>query len=383
MLEDVAMARHDPLYNAAELERAVDAAGLDALIARSGRNVAYLSGMRFPGTLGRLQDFAYSPRAVLVVWPRHAEPTLLASQIAAGLARRWSWIVDVRAYTEYRESPFILAATVLAERGLARGRIGVERRELGAAHWDELRAALPDAEIVDCTELLEQVRNIKTARELALLRRSAEIQDQAHFEVFAGARSGDTERELHARMIAALLRLGADSAHGMLQASTNPVTYGGEGDTPVERGVAVRTDYVSYVQGYAANLSRMAVMGPPTREQELRYATLLAIHRETIATMLRPGVEAQAVYAFVRDRLIAAGYPRVAGLVGHSIGVWWHQEEPMLVPGESRALRAGMVLCLEPILDGYWHLQDEIIVTDNDPQLLSTGFDTSRLFEMG
>ena len=39
--------------------------GFDAVVARSGRNVAYLSGMRFPGTLGRLQDFAHSPRAAL------------------------------------------------------------------------------------------------------------------------------------------------------------------------------------------------------------------------------------------------------------------------------------------------------------------------------
>jgi Xaa-Pro aminopeptidase len=357
--------------------------GLHALVARSGRNVAYLSGMRFPGTLGRLQDFAYSPRAALVVWPQAGEPALVASRIAAGLARRWAWIAEVREYTEYTESPFALAGALLAERGLARGRVGVERRELSAAHWDELRAALPHAELLDCTDLLEGVRNIKTPGELALLRRSAAIQDQAHLEVFGSARPGDSERELHARMIAALLRLGADSAHGMLQASTNPVTYGGEGDTPIERGVAVRTDYVSYLDGYAANLSRMAVMGRPSAAQAARYAALHAVHIETIATMLRPGIPAQAVYAFARDRLVAAGSGQVAGLVGHSTGVWWHQEEPMLVPGETRPLRPGMVLCLEPILDGFWHLQDEILITDGDPELLSTGFDTGRLFEMG
>ncbi|MEZ4570878.1 MAG: hypothetical protein R2849_11240 [Thermomicrobiales bacterium] len=50
---------------------------------------------------------------------------------------------------------------------------------------------------------------------------------------------------------------------------------------------------------------------------------------------------------------------------------------------ETRELRPGMVVCLEPILDGFWHLQDEILITDNDPELLSTMFDTSRLYEMG
>lgn len=377
------MATGDPRYNAVELERMFRDEGYDAIVARSGRNVAYLTGMRFPGTLGRLQDFANAPRAALVVWPRQGEPTLLASHIAAGVAARECWLSDIRGYTEYSESPYALAAQVLRERGLAGGRIGVERREFGVAQWDDFVAGVPGAELVDCTDALEAVRNIKTPAELALLRTAVEIQDAAHLEVFAGARAGDTERELHARMIAALLRLGSDSAHGMLQASTNRITYGGEGDTPINTGTAVRTDYVSYYNGYAANLSRMAVMGQPSAEQEALYAALLGVHRATITTVLRPGVEAREVYAFFRRQMEAAGHPHVAGLVGHSTGIWWHQEEPMLVPSESRPLRAGMVICLEPILDGYWHLQDEILIRDNGPEVLSVGFDTSRLFVMG
>jgi Xaa-Pro aminopeptidase len=370
-------------HNAGLLDAAMAEQGYDALITRSGRNVAYLSGMTFPGTLGRLQDFAYAPRAVLVVWARQGEPVLIASAIAAGLARERSWVEDIRVYREYVESPYRLAAEVLAERGLASGRIGVERRELGAEHWDELRLALPAAEMLDCTDALEAVRNIKTPRELELLRTAVEIQDAAHLEVFASARPGVSERELHAAMVASMLRNGADSAHGMLQAGTTPVTYGGEGDTRIQPGVAVRTDYVCYYKGYAANLSRMAVMGPASAGQRERYQTLRAVHLDTIRTMLRPGVPAEDVYAYARERLVEARSTVVAGLVGHSIGVWWHQEEPMLVPGEARRLLPGMLVCLEPILDGFWHLQDEILITDGGPELISTTFDTSELYEMG
>jgi len=377
------MSRPEPLYNAAELTRTIERNGFDALVARSGRNVAYLSGMRFPGTLGRLQDFAHAPRAALVVWPRNAEPTLLASHIAVGVAARHSWITDIRGYTEYSESPAVLAARQVRERGFAGGRIGVERREFGAEQWDAFAAELPGAELVDCTDALEAVRNIKTAQELALLRRAAALLDEAHLKVFGTARPGDSERDLHARMVGTLLRSGADSAHGMLQASANPVTYGGEGNTRIARGIAVRTDYVCYLEGYAANLSRMAVMGPPSDEQQALYATLRRVHLATIAADLRPGNPARSVYEAFRGRMEAAGHPQVAGLVGHSIGVWWHQEEPMLAPSEARELRAGMVVCLEPILDGFWHLQDEILISNTGPELISADFDTSQLFEMG
>ena len=371
-----------PIHNDDLLQSEIADLELDALIIRSGRNVAYLSGMTFPGTLGRLQDFTYAPRATLIVWPTAGEPTLVASAIAAGLAEERSWIEDVRVFREYIESPYALGARLLAERGLSSGRIGIERRELGADHWIELQEALPAAELIDCTDMLESVRNIKTPAELDLLRTSAEIQDEAHLKVFSEARPGDTERDLHARMVARMIENGAESAHGMLQASTTAATYGGEGDVPIHPGVAVRTDYVSYYRGYAANLSRMAVMGAASSSQAERYADLLDVHQSTIQNALRPAMSAEAVYNYGRERMIEKRSSVVAGLIGHSLGVWWHQEEPMLIPGEKRQLRPGMVVCLEPILDGYWHLQDEILITDGEPELISTMFDTSKLFEM-
>jgi Xaa-Pro aminopeptidase len=377
------MPRREPIFNQTELQRAFAEQNLDAIVARSGRNVAYLSGMNFPGTLGRLQDFANAPRAALVVWTRQGEPALFVSNIARGLAERLSWIEDIRSYIDYVDSPYVTVARDLRSRGLGTGRIGVERREFGVDNWQAFAAELPDAELVDVTDLLEGVRNIKTEAEIALMRRAVEIQGEAHLDVFRTARRGDTEKKLHTRMITAMLRLGAERAHGMLQASTNPITYGGESPVPIDRGVVVRTDYVCYYHGYPANLSRMAVMGTPSAEQEARYQTLLTVHRATIDQMLRPGVAASAVWEFVRERFTDAGFDWNVGLVGHSTGVWWHQEEPMLVPNESRLLRAGMVVCLEPILEGFWHLQDQILITESDPVILSDRFGIDQLFVMG
>lgn len=237
--------------------------------------------------------------------------------------------------------------------------------------------------MIDCTDLLESVRNVKTPGEIALLQQAVKIQDQAHLEVFSQAGPGDTERQLHARMVGRMLELGAASAHGMLQSSRTPMTYGGEGDVPIERGVAVRTDYVCYYEGYAANLSRMAVMGQPSQEQRDHYGALLQTHRATIQQTLVAGTPVNRIHAFVKQQFEAAGFPWNKSLVGHSIGVWWHQEEPMFVPHETRALRANMVVCLEPILEDFWHLQDQVLITEDGPELMSSDFDTSALFVMG
>src|SRR6185437_7697319 len=152
------MQRREPIFNQAELLRAFEEQGLDVIVARSGRNVAYLSGMNFPGTLGRLQDFANAPRAALIVWPRQGEPALFVSNIARGLAERLSWVEDIHSYVEYVESPYALAARSLVERGLGSARIGVERREFGYDNWQAFASELPGAELIDVTDILEGVR---------------------------------------------------------------------------------------------------------------------------------------------------------------------------------------------------------------------------------
>lgn len=123
-------------------------------------------------------------------------------------------------------------------------------------------------------------------------------------------------------------------------------------------------------------------MGTPTAEQRETYQELLEIHRAIIAETMHPGVEAQEVWMALRDQFREHGYDSVGGLAGHSTGVWWHQEEPIFRQGETTRLKPGMVVCLEPILEEYWHLQDQILITDSGPEILSETFPIDELFVM-
>jgi len=373
---------NQPWYNKEALDRLFTEKEYDALVVRSGRNIAYLSGMNFPGTLGRLQDFAYSPRAILLLWPRYGEPALFVSQIASDLARDTSWIKDHHVFTEYSESPYRLIAEELKDRGLGDGRLGVERREMGVENWNEFASAVPDAQLEECTDELERVRNIKTPLEIDHMKRSVEIQDTAHQDVFREAGEGVTEQELHARMVGRMLSLGADSAHGMMQSSNTSTAYGGEGPVEITEGDLIRTDYVSYYQGYAANLSRMAVFGEPSAVERKKYRALRDVHYETINVKLNDGTPASEVHEYVEAAFEDRGIDFTHSHVGHSTGIWWHQEEPMLTPDADTILRTNMVVCLETILDEFWHLQDQIVITEEDPQIVSSDFDTHQIYEI-
>ena len=69
------------------------------------------------------------------------------------------------------------------------------------------------------------------------------------------------------------------------------------------------------------------------------------------------GAKVSELYFHGREMLLAKGFPHnPASFVGHSVGSWWHQQEPFLVKGWDVEIAENMVLAIEPYVD-YWHIQ--------------------------
>ncbi|MDQ0391341.1 M24 family metallopeptidase [Labrys monachus] len=369
------------LVNSRRLNDRMDALGLDALVARSGANFTYLAGFAYPGTLARHVDLPDSPRAVFLLWPRHGEPRIIVNTIAEGLARRDSWVETFDLYEGYVERPVERLCTAIEDAGLSGAVVGFERNYISAADADVLAARLPRMRMRDSTAMMEDVRAVKMPGEIALLRQGADILDDAFLEVFPTARPGMRERDLHAALVAACLARGCEFVHGILNSSRNTVSYAGESDFAFEAGDAIRTDYVAYRKGYPGHQSRCAVIGQPTAEQRRDYRTIRDIYLASL-DMCRPGVASGDIYRQIVERFEAAGLTYASMLAGHSVGCWWHQQEPVISRGNSRRLESGMVIAMEPHIN-HWHIQDMILVTGDGPELLSGKFPTDEIFACG
>jgi Xaa-Pro aminopeptidase len=375
------MARAHPanVANVDRLHASMDRNNLAAVVARSGQNFTYLSGIAYPGTLARLLDLTDSPRGVMVFWPRAAEPSIILNTTAEPLTRRDSWIKQIELYEGYSESPYRRLCEVIKRAGLAKERIGIEKNYVSAAHWEEIRAELPQVQLVDCTKMMDEVRWIKTPREIALLKQAADLLDAAYLDAFRTTRPGDTERQLHSRIIFNCLDRGAGWVHGILSSSTNPINYGGEGDTVFRRGDMIRDDYIAYcTQGYPGHQSRNAIVGKPNEAQRREYEIIRDIYDATIERCW-PGVRSGDVFKFVVDEFSKQGWEYKPMLVGHGVGSWWHQQEPIMSRDSDIVLEEGMVLAIEPHR-GHWHIQDMILVGRNGPTLLSDQFSTREMF---
>jgi Xaa-Pro aminopeptidase len=281
-------------------------------------------------------------------------------------------------YQAYEGSLYSRVAELIAEAGLAATRIGFEQDGLSASHWGEIQRALPRLEMVNCSRMMDEVRWIKTLGEIAQQKRAADLLDDILAEVFPTIRDGETEREVHARMVAACMRRGAAYVHGILNSSSNDVMYGGESNVPFRKGDFVRNDYVAYFDGCPGHQSRLAILGRPSAEQQRGYDLSLEIHRKTI-DRCRAGVTAGEIYAFAVAEFKKKGIDYTASLVGHGMGPWFHQQEPVLRSNSDIVLEKGMILAVEP-QRLHWHLQDLVLIGDGPPRLISDKFSTDQPF---
>jgi len=369
------------IANIARLEHLMDEAGLDALVLRSGQNFTYLSGVVFPGTLARLQDLTDSARGVLLLWPRRGKPLVIANKTAAGLVRRDSGFDRVELCEGYVESPYDRLIPILREEGLAAASVGFEKDTVSARDWALIAQALPSLNMTDCSGLMNRVRWIKTPAEVERIRRAAALLDEVYRDVFSRIRAGDTERKIHADMMSTSLRAGFEWAHGILNSHRNTIPYAGESDMVIQRGDVIRTDYVCYLNGYPGHQSRNVIMGAPTAEQRRDYALNLEIYRATI-DRCRAGARVGDLFDYVMREYARVGWSYNSLLIGHGVGAWWHQQEPILRRGSDMVLEAGMVLALEPHKD-HWHVQDMILVREGAPELLSDQFNTDEAYIVG
>jgi Xaa-Pro aminopeptidase len=327
-------------------------AGAGWAIVTSPDPVCYATGFAAPYETGP-SPFAGGPATALVAPDGEAHLVVVNTEEAVAAASRAASVHVYEGFSTERplRGAEEFAPTVArAARALGvSGQVAVERTSFPWALGEAL-APLLDA-VVAFDDALARARLVKTAAEIAALRRCADVASTGHRAALAATRPGRTELEVF-----------ADIRYAMEAAAGGRVCVAGEYSSGVDRTAAVFdwprnrrleagdpviADLAPRVDGYwGDSCNTLVVGGEPTAEQ----ARVLAAARagiEHARASLRPGITAAAFDAGVRAAVVAAGgvdYPHHSG---HGIGTSVH-ENPRLVPGDRTVLAPGMVIMVEP-----------------------------------
>ncbi len=350
-----------PRLSLAERERryaAVRAAmaenGLDCIVApeNTGEWDACQPDVRYLTTIGG------GGTAAAAVFPAEGEPVAIVRE-----PRRvefWQasqdWVGDIRATREGRWGEAMAAA--LADRcgggarvGIA-GLAGVLRFPDGTVSSGELHAlqdAFPEAEFVDATALMHDIRQVKSAEEIALIERAQVCADAISEAVFEHARPGATEHELYAEMTAAHIRNGGEMPAMLLI---------GIGKAPnqtflmptfraLEQGdILICESEIKYA-GYMAQSIEAVSLGPSGADYERLFDASLSCF-EMLMGVIRPGVPYAELIRLWGEHMEKTGL-KAAPTMGHGLGLG--QDGPTTRPGgdaQGRIVEAGHCFILKP-----------------------------------
>jgi len=261
-------------------------------------------------------------------------------------------------------------------------------------------------EVKDVHAALDEMRVIKSAGELAIMRRAAEISASAHRRAMRAARPGRAEYEIEAELLHEFRRHGAQAPAytPIVAAGANAcVLHYVENAGVLADGDLLLIDAGCELDGYASDITRtFPVNGKFSGPQKDVYELVLAAQTAAMAevrpgnTWDRPHEAAVKVLAqgFIDLGLLSGSVEQAIETeaykkfymhrTGHWLGLDVHDAGDYKQDGKWRALRPGMVLTVEPGCyiragDGVpetfanigVRIEDDVLVTDDGHEVLT------------
>jgi len=304
----------------ARTRAAIAQAGLDGLLITSQYNRRYLTG--FTAHDG---DITESSGWVLVT------PNTFG--LVAGTFQL-SGVEDeivpsgVQVLSTDKAAPWSVVAEAIKADGAKR--LGFEKDWISYDRYSRLNRELgTDAELIPADDMVQMVRAVKDAAEIATMRRAADVADQAFEQLLTEIKVGMTEREIATLLEQHMIELGASGTSFSTIVACGPggaQPHAVPTDRPVRPGEPLLIDFGCRVDGYCSDTTRTFCIGEP----DPKLTELYAIVREAqdagfkaLADGVRKGREVDMA---ARKVIEDAGYgEQYFHSLGHGIGLAIHE----------------------------------------------------------
>jgi len=358
------------------VQGSVKTSGLDALVLRTDANITYLIGVHCE--LGE--------RKALLVIPAEGESTLIVprleqEQLSANLS-----VDNIRVYWEKDARPGRTWEDRLYEILGSAQRIGIDPlADIG------LSTALADYQW-QVSDIVEQLRIIKSPAEIALTRRVADYWTRAMNAMLSIAKAGLPVGDLMAAGSAIANEVFAHEPDAnwintrIIQffqtspASSAPHHLSHRPDERLPHGPTILNAIGSVCDYYAEN-ERTILTGNYTAQHAELFDITHRAH-ELALSLIKPGVPCADVDCAVQDYFNEQGLGEHSKhRVGHGFGLI-DQEAPYLSEGSKEVFQPGMLCSVEPGLyvngvGGFRH-SDTVLITEAGNEVLTIGTPIDR-----
>jgi Xaa-Pro aminopeptidase len=367
------------------LDRLMDEAGIDVVLATSKHNVQYLLGGHRANFFDVMDASGITRYLPVFIYPRGApEKAVYVGHRLEGFQHQarplWTPVTD----TSSNGSTDAMQKAVdhMKKMGLKPRRIATE---LGFLPYDAskvLRDGFPDAEWVDGLYVLERQRLVKSPGELKLLKYASEAVIKAMLATIAKTGPGQTKAEVVETLRKEETLQGLNFEYCLITCGTN--FNRAPSDQKWEKGEIMSIDSGGNYHGYIGDVCRMAIQGEPDAELEDLLAEIETIQRAGF-NAIRPGAPGGGIYAAAAPLVASSRHHNNLDFLAHGMGMVSHEgprltdSGPVPYPADDveRPLEAGMVVSVETTLKhptrGFIKLEDTVVVTADGHEVYGEG----------
>ena len=236
--------------------------------------------------------------------------------------------------------------------------------------------ALLGESCVDMRPNVLKARTVKLPEEIEKMRHAAAITERGMDKAFRYAKPGVTELEMSTIISTEILAGGGIPRFVVVTAGERSALADAYATKKtLTQGDLVRVDVGCTVEGYWADTARTAVVGEPTRDQQVRYDALLEGELAQLA-FARPGISAGDLFNVAVEAVRKGALPNYQrSHCGHGLGIGAHEFPTLNAANWEVEIREGMVLCVEtPYYELGWGgmmVEDIIVIRSGGNECLT------------
>ncbi|MGH9249912.1 MAG: M24 family metallopeptidase [Acidimicrobiales bacterium] len=355
----------DVADRAARLRSRLTEVPCDGLLVTNLTNVRYLTG--FTGSAALLLVPAHEAAELVFVTDGRYRDQAISQLAEAG--------VEARTVIGLEEGD---RRQALAGAAASLGRLGLESENVTWAQKRRFGADwFPDTTLVPTGGLVESLRLVKDAGEVARIESACAMADAALAAMRHRLGEGPTESEVALELEWQMRQLGAEGPSFETIVASGPnaaMPHHRAGARHIAGGDLVVLDFGALVDGYHSDMTRTVMIGEPSDTQSRMYEVVREAQAAGVAAV-KAGAEAKSVDDACRSVIREAGWGEAfLHATGHGVGLDIH-EPPRVARTTDAMLADGQVVTVEPGVylaeHGGVRIEDTVVVTSDGCRTLT------------
>ncbi len=255
--------------------------------------------------------------------------------------------------------------------------VGFESQAMSVNMYLKLMEKVGRLKLTPMSDQISTLRAVKEEREIAFIKKAAEISYEALSAVRDLIKPGVKEKDIAIELDFLMRKFGAEQVSFptiVASGANSAQPHAQPGLRAIETGDIVIIDCGAVYCGYHSDETSTFVVGSKDREKEEAYSLVKTAHDRALEAV-KAGISCADIDRIARECIEAGKLGRYfTHGTGHGVGLDIH-EAPRIASNSEMALEAGMVLTIEPgvYIPDLWgvRIEDMILVKEDGSEVLT------------